>query len=183
MNHVRQLVLRERRPAQLADLVLRHQRALDEDDAGAHQLPQHLIRDTDDSRISDRGKGSEVVLNFSRMDTVSSANDQVALATVDSKITLIVQSSKVARLEQAFCGNGVPRRDRLPEVPCHQVESANGDLSLRDGAVSPWSKSRNEHGYYMQILASVAEAYEFDLDVPWHELPRPAKLSRRPSIF
>ena len=74
-----------------------------------------------------------MVLYFSRMDTVSSANDQVALATIDTKVTLIVQRSKVSRLEQAPGRHRASRCGGLAEVPGHQIEAPNGDLPL--GAV------------------------------------------------
>jgi excinuclease ABC subunit A len=51
----------------------------------------------------------------------------------------------------------------------------NPDLPIRDGALAPWSKTRNEHGYYMQILAALGATYGFDLDVPWHALPEQAR--------
>lgn len=46
----------------------------------------------------------------------------------------------------------------------------NEDLSLKKGAVVPWAKSNPPSPYYMQVLASVARHFEFDLDTPWNEL-------------
>jgi excinuclease ABC subunit A len=46
----------------------------------------------------------------------------------------------------------------------------NGELSLKKGAVVPWAKSNPPSPYYMQVLASVAKHFEFDLDTPWNEL-------------
>jgi excinuclease ABC subunit A len=46
----------------------------------------------------------------------------------------------------------------------------NPDLSIREGAVAPWSKTRNEHGYYTQLLSSVADRFDIAVDVPWSEL-------------
>ena len=51
----------------------------------------------------------------------------------------------------------------------------NQDLSLRDGALAPWSRTRNEEGYYMQLLGAVADAYDFDIDTPWHALGEQAR--------
>ncbi|HWJ42785.1 MAG TPA: excinuclease ABC subunit UvrA, partial [Solirubrobacterales bacterium] len=47
----------------------------------------------------------------------------------------------------------------------------NHNLSLKKGAVVPWAKSQPPSPYYMQVLASLARAYDFDLDTPWKDLP------------
>jgi len=52
---------------------------------------------------------------------------------------------------------------------------ANPDLSLRDGAVGPWSRTRHEHSYYMQLLESAAGTFGFDLGTPWRDLSREAR--------
>ncbi len=52
---------------------------------------------------------------------------------------------------------------------------ANPDLSLRQGAIAPWSKSRQADGYYAQLIASAAESLGIDLDTPWREIAAPAR--------
>ncbi len=52
---------------------------------------------------------------------------------------------------------------------------SNPDLSLRQGAIAPWSKSRTSDGYYGQLIASVARSLGIDLDTPWRELPAEAR--------
>jgi excinuclease ABC subunit A len=47
----------------------------------------------------------------------------------------------------------------------------NHDLSIKKGAVVPWAKSNPPSPYYMQVLGSLARAYDFSLDTPWKELP------------
>jgi excinuclease ABC subunit A len=47
----------------------------------------------------------------------------------------------------------------------------NENLSIKKGAVVPWAKSNPPSPYYMQVLASVARAFDFSLDTPWNELP------------
>ncbi|MGH7910144.1 MAG: excinuclease ABC subunit UvrA, partial [Candidatus Dormibacteraceae bacterium] len=42
-------------------------------------------------------------------------------------------------------------------------------LTLRDGAIAPWSRSQF---FYPELLAALAEAHEIDLDTPWRDLPR-----------
>jgi excinuclease ABC subunit A len=51
----------------------------------------------------------------------------------------------------------------------------NHALSIKKGAVVPWAKSNPPSPYYMQVLASLARAYGFDLDVPWKDLPDEAR--------
>ena len=47
----------------------------------------------------------------------------------------------------------------------------NHDLSIKKGAVVPWAKSNPPSPYYMQVLGSLARAFDFSLDTPWKELP------------
>ncbi len=51
----------------------------------------------------------------------------------------------------------------------------NHALSIKKGAVVPWAKSQPPSPYYMQVLASLARAYGFDLETPWGELPEEAQ--------
>jgi len=50
----------------------------------------------------------------------------------------------------------------------------NHALSIAKGAVVPWAKSNPPSPYYMQVLSSLARAYDFDLNVPWKDLPEQA---------
>ncbi|SDD21977.1 Excinuclease ABC subunit A [Sphingomonas sp. YR710] len=51
-----------------------------------------------------------------------------------------------------------------------QLVVPNETLSIKQGAVVPWAKSNPPSPYYMQVLASVARAYDFKLDTPWNKL-------------
>ncbi|MBY5922517.1 excinuclease ABC subunit UvrA [Ferrimonas balearica] len=44
----------------------------------------------------------------------------------------------------------------------------NSDLSLAGGCIRGWDR---RNFYYYQMLRSLAEHYEFDIEAPWHELP------------
>ncbi len=57
-----------------------------------------------------------------------------------------------------------------------QLVVPNEALSLKQGAVVPWAKSNPPSPYYMQVLASLAKAYGFDLATPWQELPGEVRL-------
>src|SRR5690606_6454883 len=51
-----------------------------------------------------------------------------------------------------------------------QLVVPNEALTLKQGAVVPWAKSNPPSPYYMQVLASLAKAYDFDLNTPWNQL-------------
>jgi excinuclease ABC subunit A len=51
----------------------------------------------------------------------------------------------------------------------------NHSLSIAKGAVVPWAKSQPPSPYYMQVLSSLARAYDFDLATPWADLPEEAR--------
>ncbi|MCB2084365.1 MAG: excinuclease ABC subunit UvrA, partial [Sphingomonadaceae bacterium] len=51
-----------------------------------------------------------------------------------------------------------------------QLVVPNEALSLKQGAVVPWAKSNPPSPYYMQVLSSLAKAYDFDLTTSWNEL-------------
>ncbi len=51
-----------------------------------------------------------------------------------------------------------------------QLVVPNEELSLKKGAIVPWAKSNPPSPYYMQVLASLAAAYDFDLETPWNKL-------------
>ncbi|WP_205480382.1 excinuclease ABC subunit UvrA [Sphingomonas arenae] len=46
----------------------------------------------------------------------------------------------------------------------------NHELTLKKGAIVPWAKSQPPSPYYMQVLASLARAYDFSLDTSWRDL-------------
>ena len=51
-----------------------------------------------------------------------------------------------------------------------QLVVPNELLTLKKGAVVPWAKSNPPSPYYMQVLGSLAAAYDFDLETPWQDL-------------
>jgi len=57
-----------------------------------------------------------------------------------------------------------------------QLVVPNEALSLKQGAIVPWAKSNPPSPYYMQVLASLAEAFGFRLDTPWQDLPGEVRL-------
>ncbi|MBA4308173.1 MAG: excinuclease ABC subunit A [Sphingopyxis sp.] len=57
-----------------------------------------------------------------------------------------------------------------------QLVVPNEHLSLKKGAIVPWAKSNPPSPYYMQVLASLAKAYDFSLDTAWEDLLPDQKL-------
>ncbi len=51
-----------------------------------------------------------------------------------------------------------------------QLVVPNEALSLKKGAVVPWAKSNPPSPYYMQVLASLAKEFGFDLTTAWEDL-------------
>jgi excinuclease ABC subunit A len=51
----------------------------------------------------------------------------------------------------------------------------NHSLSIKKGAVVPWAKSNPPSPYYMQVLGSLAKAFDISLETPWAELPADAR--------
>ncbi|MGZ7049142.1 MAG: excinuclease ABC subunit UvrA, partial [Methanobacterium sp.] len=45
-------------------------------------------------------------------------------------------------------------------------------LSLEEGAILPWSKSKKRNNYYTQMLKAVGDHYDFSMDTPFNELPK-----------
>lgn len=45
-------------------------------------------------------------------------------------------------------------------------------LSLTEGAILPWSKSKHRDNYYGQMLQAVADHYGFSMDTPFQDLPQ-----------
>lgn len=45
-------------------------------------------------------------------------------------------------------------------------------LSLNEGAILPWSKSKKKDNYYYQMLKAIAEHYGFSMDIPFQDLSK-----------
>ena len=50
----------------------------------------------------------------------------------------------------------------------------NKDLSLSEGAIVPWMRSGSSSGWYLSLIQSVANAYDFSTKVPVRKLPKRA---------
>ncbi|MGH2486595.1 MAG: excinuclease ABC subunit UvrA, partial [Ktedonobacterales bacterium] len=51
----------------------------------------------------------------------------------------------------------------------------NGDLSINEGAIAPWSRVASVSTWYTSIIRSVARQYGFSLDTPWKKLTDEAR--------
>jgi excinuclease ABC subunit A len=45
-------------------------------------------------------------------------------------------------------------------------------ISIKEGAIKPWSNSKHTDTYYNQMLASIADFYGFSLADPYHTIPK-----------
>ncbi len=45
-------------------------------------------------------------------------------------------------------------------------------LSLNEGAILPWSKSKHRESYYGQMLRAISDYYQFSMDTPFRELSK-----------
>ncbi|MGH2498597.1 MAG: excinuclease ABC subunit UvrA [Candidatus Limnocylindria bacterium] len=59
--------------------------------------------------------------------------------------------------------------------PDPELILANGDLSLRGGAILPWAKASGTAAYRMAALAGLARKLRFSLDAPVKDLPAAAR--------
>ena len=50
-------------------------------------------------------------------------------------------------------------------------------LSLKDGAVYPWSRTGNTSPYYEQTLEALAKHYKVPMSMPWERLPKHVQLA------
>ncbi|HIH35213.1 MAG TPA: excinuclease ABC subunit UvrA [Methanosphaera sp.] len=48
----------------------------------------------------------------------------------------------------------------------------NKTLSLREGAIKPWSNSQKTEGYYNKMIKGVAKHFGIDMDAPFNTLPK-----------
>jgi excinuclease ABC subunit A len=52
----------------------------------------------------------------------------------------------------------------------------NSDLSIKDGAIAPWSGSASQD-YFSKLLTSLSKQLDFSLDTPWKKLPAAVRKS------
>ena len=53
-----------------------------------------------------------------------------------------------------------------------QMVIGDPELSIAGGAIRPWTQSgKGLYGYFRNLLTSLAEELDFDLDTPWNQLP------------
>jgi excinuclease ABC subunit A len=50
-------------------------------------------------------------------------------------------------------------------------------LSLKDGAIYPWSRTGNTSPYYEQTLEALAKHYKVSMNLPWERLPKHVQLA------
>ncbi len=102
--------------------------------------------------------------------------------TFSEKFACPVSGFTIAEIEPRLFSFNAPQGacpacDGLGEKLLFDVDLIvpNHALSIEKGAVMPWAKSQPPSPYYMQVLSSVARAYDFSLKTPWSQLPAAAQ--------
>ena len=108
---------------------------------------------------------------------VLATNAPAGRITFSEKFACPVSGFTIAEIEpRLFTFNApqgaCPACDGLGEKLLFDPELVvpNEHLTLKKGAIVPWAKSNPPSPYYMQVLASLARAYDFALDTPWKDL-------------
>jgi excinuclease ABC subunit A len=97
--------------------------------------------------------------------------------TFSEKFACPVSGFTIAEIEPRLFSFNAPQGacpacDGLGEKQLFDEELVvpNENLTLKQGAIVPWARSNPPSPYYMQVLASLAGAYGFDLTTPWKQL-------------
>ena len=157
------------------------------------------IHDLNDEIILDKKKKHNIEVVVDRLvmksGLVKRLTDSVELALKTSEGTMVVELPDEKqelffseRFACDYCGLSFPELSpqlfsfNSPQGACPQCDGLganvffdpdlvvpNPDLSLREGAIAPWSKSSG--GYYFSQLMAVADHYKFDFYAPFSSLP------------
>ncbi len=108
---------------------------------------------------------------------VLATNAPAGRITFSEKFACPVSGFTIAEIEPRLFSFNAPQGacpacDGLGEKLLFDPELVvpNEHLTLKKGAIVPWAKSNPPSPYYMQVLASLARAYDFALDTPWKDL-------------
>jgi hypothetical protein len=124
-DEIGEFVLREGRSTMLPDLVSRDQRTLDRDDAGADKFAEHFIRHSYHHRLVHCRMRAQVIFNFAGVNTISAADDYIALAPYYMQKPGRVNASEVPGTQESIAGQRRPCRGRLPEIALHDARTAD----------------------------------------------------------
>ncbi|HEY1145307.1 MAG TPA: excinuclease ABC subunit UvrA, partial [Allosphingosinicella sp.] len=146
--------------------------------------PESHIDDVDDGppELPSGRTGVAAALEKAAERQVLSDNAPLGRIIFSEKFACPVSGFTIAEIEPRLFSFNAPQGacpicDGLGEklVFDEDLVVPNHALSIKKGAVVPWAKSNPPSPYYMQVLASLARAYDFDLDTPWADLPDEAK--------
>ncbi|MDB5693565.1 MAG: uvrA, partial [Alphaproteobacteria bacterium] len=131
-----------------------------------------------DSETSTANIGVAAALAEAHERAVLSDNAPPGRIIFSEKFACPVSGFTIAEIEPRLFSFNAPQGacpacDGLGEKLLFDAELVvpNETLSIKKGAVVPWAKSNPPSPYYMQVLGSLARAYDFDLETPWRELP------------
>ena len=158
-----------------------------------------VIHDLSEEIILDKKKKHNIEVVVDRLvikeNLIKRLTDSVELTLKTSEGTMVVELPDQKeelffseRFACDYCGISFPELTpqlfsfNSPQGACQQCDGLgasiffdpdlvvpNPSLSLREGAVAPWSK--NVGGYYASIFQALAEHYKFDYYAPFEKLP------------
>ncbi len=112
-----------------------------------------------------------------RNDASAGAGEPLERIIFSEKFACPVSGFTIAEIEPRLFSFNAPQGacpacDGLGEKALFDVDLMvpNHALSIDKGAVMPWAKSNPPSPYYMQVLGSIARAYDFSLKTPWASL-------------
>ncbi|HZG45670.1 MAG TPA: excinuclease ABC subunit UvrA [Allosphingosinicella sp.] len=121
--------------------------------------------------------GVAEVLKEAADKAVLQTNAPLGRITFSEKFACPVSGFTIAEIEPRLFSFNAPQGacpacDGLGEKMLFDEELVvpNENLSPKQGAIVPWAKSNPPSPYYMQVLASLAREYGFDLTTPWNAL-------------
>src|SRR5580704_6822725 len=126
-DFARVLVGSEALPAVRDDLLLVQADACVQHDDGDDLLAEPVVWLADDGRLADAGVGEQDLLDLSRIQVVTAADDQVLGAVDDEVEAVLVPVADVARVQPA-AGQRARRRLRPVPVALHDVVAPDLDL-------------------------------------------------------
>ncbi len=153
-------------------------------------LEKNIKHDIDvvvDRIVIDKSLGNRLADSFETALQLSDGLAAIELASGKEKGKRIVYSANYSCPESGFTIEEIEPRlfsFNNPVGACQHCDGLgteyfidrdlvipNKDISIRDGAIAPWSRTSSPSPYYLQTLMALSEHYSFSIDCKWSSLP------------
>ena len=153
-------------------------------------LEKNIKHDIDvvvDRIVIDKSLGNRLADSFETALQLSDGLAAIELASGKENGKLIVYSANYSCPESGFTIEEIEPRlfsFNNPIGACQHCDGLgteyfidrdlvipNKDISIRDGAIAPWSRTSSPSPYYLQTLMALSEHYSFSIDCKWSSLP------------